>query len=282
MPDDTPRNRDLEIAPPEGVGATDYQLIEEAVMDTARGRWFLREYARRIRAAETRDLLAALARIERSIADSASAADPADLQPREEPDLSLPHPDRASINVSSDVELATNSGGVAQLQSVQEKLLDIVWHMRERGFDGLLCTAIRREAGKLAGIIEQSSTPQDKTAGNESDQPAPVVADKAAVTDDGVVGQKQVKESPAREIFPSDQSSETPIQTNATSGTMRSHMARLEIAAEQVVLDAGDDRPAALTKPETSACAKPSGIVDESLLADIDRLCEREKLALFS
>ena len=38
--------------PPEGIAAQDYEAIEDAVMETARGRWFLKEYARRMRAAE--------------------------------------------------------------------------------------------------------------------------------------------------------------------------------------------------------------------------------------
>ena len=41
----------------------DYAVIEEAVMSTARGRWFLAEYARRIRAAETDRILMALAAV---------------------------------------------------------------------------------------------------------------------------------------------------------------------------------------------------------------------------
>lgn len=39
----------------------EYAVIEEAVLSTARGRWFLAEYARRIRAAETDRILMALA-----------------------------------------------------------------------------------------------------------------------------------------------------------------------------------------------------------------------------
>ncbi|MBS7805815.1 hypothetical protein KIH24_14680 [Rhizobiales bacterium TNE-4] len=39
----------------------DFAAIEEAVLSTARGRWFLAEYARRIRAGETDRILLALA-----------------------------------------------------------------------------------------------------------------------------------------------------------------------------------------------------------------------------
>ena len=46
----------------------DYEAIREAFMETARGRWFLDEYAKRNRNADTRLVLDAVARIEESIA----------------------------------------------------------------------------------------------------------------------------------------------------------------------------------------------------------------------
>jgi len=47
-------------------------------METARGRWFLLEYARRLRAAETKELLDAIERLERRL----HAAPPAQQDPR--------------------------------------------------------------------------------------------------------------------------------------------------------------------------------------------------------
>lgn len=41
-----------------------YEEIESAVCETARGRWFLEEYARRVRADDTARILSALGRIE--------------------------------------------------------------------------------------------------------------------------------------------------------------------------------------------------------------------------
>jgi hypothetical protein len=46
------------------VSGLDYEEIEEAVMETARGRWFLTEFARRQRGADTRLLLDAIRRLE--------------------------------------------------------------------------------------------------------------------------------------------------------------------------------------------------------------------------
>src|SRR3978361_1842503 len=46
----------------------DYDAISEAFMETSRGRWFLGEYAKRNRNADTRMVLDAVARIEQSLA----------------------------------------------------------------------------------------------------------------------------------------------------------------------------------------------------------------------
>ncbi|MBY6240712.1 hypothetical protein [Methylosinus sp. Sm6] len=55
-------------APPTGLYPEDYDRIEAAVMETVRGRWFLLEYARRQRAAETERLVQAVDRLERYVA----------------------------------------------------------------------------------------------------------------------------------------------------------------------------------------------------------------------
>ncbi|MGB8399811.1 MAG: hypothetical protein WCE35_13520, partial [Bradyrhizobium sp.] len=59
----------------------DYAAISEAFMETARGRWFLGEYAKRNRNADTSMVLDAVARIEESLAAQrqATAAEDAGL-----------------------------------------------------------------------------------------------------------------------------------------------------------------------------------------------------------
>jgi hypothetical protein len=57
--------------------AEDYEAIEKAVLESKRGRWFLEEYARRQRSAETRTMLEALIRLENVIHRREAAPDPA-------------------------------------------------------------------------------------------------------------------------------------------------------------------------------------------------------------
>jgi hypothetical protein len=62
----------------------DYEAIEAAVMDTARGRWFLAEFARRNRTADTTVLLAAIERLEGMLAANERDAAPKPHEPAAE------------------------------------------------------------------------------------------------------------------------------------------------------------------------------------------------------
>ncbi len=55
------------ITPPSPLRASDYEAIEAALLDSARGRWFLNEYARQNRTADTQMLLDAITKLEASI-----------------------------------------------------------------------------------------------------------------------------------------------------------------------------------------------------------------------
>ncbi|GBD48917.1 hypothetical protein [Methylopila sp. Yamaguchi] len=56
--------------PPSPLTLDDYESIEQAVMETERGRWFLAEFARRNRAADTGVILEALGRLEGRLAET--------------------------------------------------------------------------------------------------------------------------------------------------------------------------------------------------------------------
>lgn len=66
---------------PEPLADSDYDTILAAVMETARGRWFLREYAHRNRNADTGMLLTAISRIESLLESRETSAPPVPLPP---------------------------------------------------------------------------------------------------------------------------------------------------------------------------------------------------------
>src|SRR5882757_912058 len=57
----------LSIVPPQPPAAVDYDAICATMMESARGRWFLDEFARRNRNADTTLVLAAIERVETAI-----------------------------------------------------------------------------------------------------------------------------------------------------------------------------------------------------------------------
>jgi hypothetical protein len=92
----------------------DFELIEAAVMETARGRWFLREYARRNRNADTKVVLDAVSRLKEAVLDGrAMGRMKADLQhmaaairQTKGEIRSFPHVDRTDpLNALSDADL---------------------------------------------------------------------------------------------------------------------------------------------------------------------------------
>jgi hypothetical protein len=117
--------------PPAGLTAVDYDAIEAAVMETARGRWFLIEYDRRRRAAETSQLMEAVTRLEQAVGTGGHPALPAPKQ------MAIAGPSQAP------------SPGAA---AIGERLQDIAWNMRERGFDDAVCSAIEEQACLVLGL----------------------------------------------------------------------------------------------------------------------------------
>lgn len=92
-------------------GAADFEAIQGAVQETARGRWFLAEFARRNKVADTATLLEALQRIETAIAKPA-AASAAEAMKRMGPSLA-----------DALVELRLVLGGPRPGESAQDRLL---------------------------------------------------------------------------------------------------------------------------------------------------------------
>jgi hypothetical protein len=132
--------------PPAGLTEADYDTIEAAVMETGRGRWFLIEYDRRRRAAETTQLLQAVTRLERALG---SGGPPALAAPPKLAALSGP---------------ATPSSSLPRASAISERLQDIAWSMRERGFDDAICGAIEEQARLVRELTEPAARHADFAA----------------------------------------------------------------------------------------------------------------------
>jgi hypothetical protein len=136
---------------------TDYEAIEAAVMETARGRWFMAEFAKRNRQADTAQLLSAIGRIERVVGLNAP-------QPTHEPNLAeaaaLIGDLRIDLERISGKGEARSSGLAARIEgaagtiiAATESVQEAAWILREAGADDALCNLLDRHAAEISAAI---------------------------------------------------------------------------------------------------------------------------------
>lgn len=133
----------------------DYAAIHEAFMETSRGRWFLGEYAKRNRNADTRMVLDAVVRIEESLAAQKQAAAEADLADALAAIRKAVGDAQTSANagldeLSFDERLAPITKGVRIIR-------EISWRWREIGTDGRICDILDSQAAAIENSAGQIS-----------------------------------------------------------------------------------------------------------------------------
>ena len=167
----------------------DYAAIAEAFMETSRGRWFLTEYAKRNRNADTRMVLDAVVRIEQSLA----AQREEDLQRQEslqrEEGLSAQQAaeavaaaaaaqerlTEALAAIRSSVEAAEESAvealdslaleqRLAPVRKGARVLREIAWRLREIGNDGRICDLIDSQVTVIERGTDQFSSEEARVA----------------------------------------------------------------------------------------------------------------------
>ncbi|WP_439924759.1 hypothetical protein [Nitrobacter sp. JJSN] len=146
-------------APP---SAADFDAIREAFMETSRGRWFLTEYAKRNRNADTTAVLDAVARIEQTIAAQQPAA-PDDTLPRALAAIrsSLAEAKTAAA-VSFDKRIMNDA--LAPIQKGARIIREISWRWREIGGDSRICDILDSQAGAIDAVHEQLAARDDSAA----------------------------------------------------------------------------------------------------------------------
>ncbi|MEO0381925.1 MAG: hypothetical protein AAF234_00110 [Pseudomonadota bacterium] len=143
------------------ISESDYEAIADAVMETERGRWFLKEYARRNRNTDTQTVLDALERLEdRITSDAPSGGDTSvalishnviDLAEaitqvkREVQDLGGQGDDKDHF-VSATVELEAivtqTETATGEILEAAEKIQEVLWTLREEGANETQCDII--------------------------------------------------------------------------------------------------------------------------------------------
>jgi hypothetical protein len=121
----------------------DYEAIASAFMETARGRWFLGEYAKRNRNADTRLVLDAVERIETTLAQQKATSEPAlaDVVPALAEAIEEARRKVLAALPTNEVEV-----GIEAILKAASVLRDMAWGLRESGADSRLCDLIEVEA----------------------------------------------------------------------------------------------------------------------------------------
>jgi chemotaxis protein CheZ len=141
---------------------SDYEAIEAAVMETMRGRWFLAEYAKRNRQADTGVLLAALDRIE-SVIRNERTAKPEDRVrddliemskaiSRTKAEIASIKPDAAhhgkfgEATEELDSIVASTETATSDILAAAEQIQEIAWTLREHGVEPEVCDLLDTKA----------------------------------------------------------------------------------------------------------------------------------------
>jgi hypothetical protein len=141
----------------------DYDAISEAFMETSRGRWFLGEYAKRNRNADTRMVLDAVARIEENLAAQKQPA--AGNSGLAEALAAI----RGAVEEARTAAAAAIDGlaleeALAPVRKGARVIKEIAWRWREIGADGRICDLIDSQVIAIEGACGHISSADPRAA----------------------------------------------------------------------------------------------------------------------
>ncbi|MHC2626681.1 chemotaxis protein histidine kinase CheA [Bradyrhizobium huanghuaihaiense] len=249
----------------------DYDAIREAFMETARGRWFLGEYAKRNRNADTRMVLDAVAKIEETLA--------AQRQPVVEDRLPEALVEiRRAIREAETIALAAFDPAaletsLAPIPRGVRIIKEISWRWREIGADGRICDLIDSQLASIEAACGQMSTidPRvelkaafdllreriEQTEGGASPQaerPSPPPAHE---------GPSAVAEAAPAQAAPAEMASEAPV---AFTEAPQDVAATPEPEAE--IEEAGNVEAFAMAEQAMDATVAPEAAADSKIAPD--------------
>ncbi|MBR1129965.1 hypothetical protein [Bradyrhizobium iriomotense] len=248
----------------------DYDAIREAFMETARGRWFLGEYAKRNRNADTRMVLDAVAKIEETLA--------AQRQPVVEDRLpealvEIRHAIREAETIAlAAFDPAAIEASLAPIPRGVRIIKEISWRWREIGADGRICDLIDSQLASIEAACGQISTiaprvelkvafdllrdridQTDGAASPQAERPSPAPVQDTPPT----------AEAPPVEATPAAMASEAPVAFTETPQ---------DVAAtgepETAVEEAGSAAAFAMAEQAMDATVAPEAAADSEIAPD--------------
>lgn len=147
------------------VEASEYERIEAAMSESARGRRFLAEYARRNRSADTDMLLQAIARLENAVSSERGSDEAVQMRgdlmemaeaiSRTRAEISAihaPDQDQTRLGVASealDAIVRATEQATSDILGAAEEVQEAAWTLRERGVETEICDGLDRHATQI-------------------------------------------------------------------------------------------------------------------------------------
>ena len=143
----------------------DYEMIAAAVLETARGRWFMSEHARRNRQADTKLVLEAIEKLERMIAQRNEGPEPDRVRvdlvemmnaiTRTKAEIASIRPARNASNhfdqasTELDAIVGATEKATSEVLASTERVQEIAWTLREQGVDAAVCDLLDANATEV-------------------------------------------------------------------------------------------------------------------------------------
>lgn len=298
----------------------DFQAISEAFMETTRGRWFLAEFARRNRNADTARVLDAVARIERSLAAQKEQQAEQVPPPPPEPSSELPEALAAVKTIlaaardSADTALSDPSAdlGLGPARKCARVIREIAWGLRESGADGRICTLLELQVEAINAACDQVSAaalrkgvlqafddaaqriaalagepPSDDIAApvpDESAAPAPQAIETPVDVSDDDLFETAAAENIEAEVAPEIEPATVQVSDMTEAATVETHVAETaavtETAAEPLAAAAPEPRFEMPRPASLGATLIASGIVARPVAPRIDVLAPLRRMSL--
>ncbi|SCB42115.1 hypothetical protein GA0061098_100946 [Bradyrhizobium shewense] len=226
----------------------DYDAIREAFMETARGRWFLGEYAKRNRNADTSMVLDAVAKIEETLAAQRQPV-VEDRLPEALVEIRRAIREAETIAIAA-VDPAAIEASLAAIPRGVRIIKEISWRWREIGADGRICDLIDSQLASIEAACGQISTIDPRV---ELKTAFDLLRDRVEQTDGGATPQAAPPASAPVQQAPSSVAEAPPVET-----------APAAMASEA---------PVAFTEPprDVAAAAEPEATVASEAFAEAEQ-----------
>ncbi|MCK1664602.1 hypothetical protein [Bradyrhizobium sp. 153] len=243
----------------------DYDAIREAFMETARGRWFLGEYAKRNRNADTRMVLDAVAKIEETLAAQRQPVIE-DRLPEALVEIRRAIREAETIAIAA-FDPAAIEASLAPIPRGVRIIKEISWRWREIGADGRICDLIDSQLASIEAACGQISTIDPRV---ELKAAFDLLRDRLEQLDGGATPQAAPYEPAPRQEAPSSAADLPPAEVApgamASEAPVASTEAPQDIAATPEVEAPGVTETSAVAERAMDTAVAPE-IVAESQIA---------------